>query len=291
MIKSNNQLLYKPAAFFLLDFLLTWIPLWLLVEGLMRGWFLQDFGLLYIAGGSAVPSAILFVYSTRNKAFIRDFWIRVIDFKRISPAWWCVILFLPVTINICGIFISIIYGGSPEQFTLSASFMAKPLIFTLFVLVFGPLPEELGWRGYGLDALRTKMNLLKASILLGIIWGAWHFPLLWIPGTFQQLLMEYPLVCLSYFLAFIPASILMSWIYYRTNRSTLSAIMFHFAVNFSGEALSLSMETRIIQTILTSLLAVIVVLKEWPMFSQNEFWLSVKSDKLLPDKEAGGIYA
>lgn len=277
--KSGN--LYRPYAFFSLDFLLTWVPLWILAAGLKRGWFTHDFGLLYVAGGSAVFSSLYFVYSSRNKAFIRDFWIRAVDPVRISLVWWCVIIFLPVAINFCGILISLVYGDSPAQLSLSGSFTAHPLIFILFVFIFGPLPEELGWRGYGLDALRTKMNLLDASLLLALIWGLWHLPMLWIPGTFQNSLIKYPWVCIFYFTAFFPGSILMSWIYYRTNRSTLSAIMFHFSVNFSGEFLNLSMETRITQTILTCIIAMLVVWKERPMFLQREFWLCIGSERLL----------
>lgn len=41
--------------------------------------------------------------------------------------------------------------------------------------------EELGWRGYLLDALRP-LGFWKASLLIGIIWGIWHAPFIYLFG-------------------------------------------------------------------------------------------------------------
>jgi uncharacterized protein len=37
--------------------------------------------------------------------------------------------------------------------------------------------EELGWRGMLLNSFRN-MSFIKASVIIGIIWGIWHFPLI-----------------------------------------------------------------------------------------------------------------
>ncbi len=280
-IDFSLKRLYRPLSFFGIDFLLTWIPLWLLAIGLQSGWFAHGTGLLVLAGSSSSLAAVLFVHRTGNRYFIKDFWIRVVDPFRISPLWWIVILLSQAGINILAIFLSTMSAaaglfpgnGSLEQLALSPRFLAAPLGFVIFTFLFGPLPEELGWRGYGLDALRSRMNLLKTSIVLALIWGIWHVPMVWIPGSFQNQLLEYPVVLASFFFAFLPSSLLMSWIYYRTGRSTLSAILFHFAANLSGEIFSLSPGTRIIQTVLLTLWAAIVVWKEGPLFTVDEFSL------------------
>lgn len=44
----------------------------------------------------------------------------------------------------------------------------------LFSLV--AIGEEVGWRGYMIPKLNKKMNLPKAVIVGGIIWGLWHIP-------------------------------------------------------------------------------------------------------------------
>lgn len=80
----------------------------------------------------------------------------------------------------------------PALFTLVAALAAavigsgrlvmgtgKPLWSVLPVLLAGTLlsvfGEEYGWRGYLLPKL-LPLGELRASLLVGVIWGAWHFP-------------------------------------------------------------------------------------------------------------------
>lgn len=287
--RGSLKNLYRPLPFFGVDFLLTWIPLWIMAAGLHSGRLENGTALLVIAGSSSTLAAILFVLGTRNRRFIRDFWIRVTDPMRIRPSLWGVILFSQGIINILAIFLSTAGGASLDQLTLSPQFLAAPIGFLVFTFVFGPLPEEIGWRGYGLDALRSRMNLLRTSLLLAGIWAVWHLPMVFIPGSFQNGLLHHPAVLVSFFFAFLPCSILMSWIYYRTGRSTLSAILFHFAGNFSGEFFSMSPETRIYQTVLMTLWAGVVLWREWPLFSTREFWLDFsESQPPTTSGSAGG---
>ncbi|HEY6371821.1 MAG TPA: CPBP family intramembrane glutamic endopeptidase, partial [Candidatus Sulfotelmatobacter sp.] len=43
-----------------------------------------------------------------------------------------------------------------------------------FGLFQGPLAEELGWRGFLLPHLLNKYSPLLASVIVGVIWAAWH---------------------------------------------------------------------------------------------------------------------
>jgi membrane protease YdiL (CAAX protease family) len=267
--------LYRPWAFFAFDLALTWGPLWFLVVAQRAGRLEGSFALLALAGGSAMISSVIFVHLTRVPSFARDFWLRAVDPRRIGPGWWPVILLLQLAINVLAIALSVPVGGDTAQLRLTGAFTSAPLAFLAWMLVFGPIPEELGWRGYGLDALRTRMNLLQASIVLGLIWGLWHLPLVFVEGTFQRGLLAYPPALAGYFLAFVPTSILMGWIYYRTNRSTLSAILFHFAGNAAGEMLPLELPTRVIQTAVVTVVAVAVVAENWSLFTRREFWVDV----------------
>jgi len=50
--------------------------------------------------------------------------------------------------------------------------------------VFG-FGEEFGWRGYLLKALHDK-KLLPASLIIGTVWGLWHFPLILMGHNYPQ---------------------------------------------------------------------------------------------------------
>ena len=50
----------------------------------------------------------------------------------------------------------------------------------------GPLGEELGWRGFALPRMLARWRPLKASLILGLIWGIWHLPAFLIVGLPQN---------------------------------------------------------------------------------------------------------
>ncbi len=72
------------------------------------------------------------------------------------------------------------------------------------IITFG---EEYGWRGY-LQSELVRLGRIRGVGLLGIIWGVWHWPIIWLgynyPGQpiLGPLLMTAYTVVLSYFLAY-----------------------------------------------------------------------------------------
>ena len=134
------------------------------------------------------------------------------------------------------------------------------LPFAIFILIFGPLPEELGWRGYALDGLQARYNALISSLILGLIWALWHVPLFFMNGTWQHDKLGFATVDFwTFVFGTVIISILFTWIYNNTNRSTLSAILFHFVINFSGELFSPTEMARLYNLILVTVFSMIVV--------------------------------
>lgn len=91
--------------------------------------------------------------------------------------------------------------------------------------------EELGWRGFALDRLQNKWNALIASLILGILWAAWHFPLFFIKGTPQQGMGFGTFIFWLWCLQVVCLSVLTTWVYNNTHRSILSAVCMHFMFN------------------------------------------------------------
>lgn len=84
--------------------------------------------------------------------------------------------------------------------------------------------EELGWTGFATPELRKRFGFLPTGAILGLIWGAWHYPLFSgsDPGTISPAL--YIAVLLFSFL--IPFRILMVWVYDHT-RSVFVVMLMH----------------------------------------------------------------
>lgn len=107
--------------------------------------------------------------------------------------------------------------------------------FDLFWLIasvlIGAAGEELGWRGFALPRLQSRFNALSSSLILGVIWGVWHFP------TFLLLGLEegyFDFLNFSRFVIYtVFIAIIITWIVNNTNGSVLGATIFHASVNFS----------------------------------------------------------
>jgi membrane protease YdiL (CAAX protease family) len=94
----------------------------------------------------------------------------------------------------------------PQGALLASSFLTMVLIgpFLGLIITFG---EEYGWRGF-LQSELVRLGRIRGVGLLGIIWGVWHWPIIWMghnyPGepVLGSLLMTGWMVALSYFLAY-----------------------------------------------------------------------------------------
>ncbi len=145
--------------------------------------------------------------------------------------------------------------GAGTRLLDPASFAA----FALFILVIGPLPEEIGWRGYLLDRLQLRWKALGASLVLGVIWWTWHLPLLGLPGYFDAF-GRAPPTALDLLWGILPAAVLYTWVYNNTARSILAVIVFHFMHNFTGEFLGIDESVRLIRLVLEWGAAIVVVI-------------------------------
>jgi membrane protease YdiL (CAAX protease family) len=103
--------------------------------------------------------------------------------------------------------------------------MMLPLFLVILTLTDG-LGEELAWRGFALPQLLTRHNALVASLILGVLWGLWHLPLVWTEGAplYQQPVW-------LFLLDITAKSVLFTWVFLHTRGSVLLAILFHGATN------------------------------------------------------------
>jgi membrane protease YdiL (CAAX protease family) len=264
----------STAIFFTLTFLLTWV-LWVPAGSI------SDLGILptalHYAGGVMPTLVTLYLLIRYSDIFERkDYWERLFDLKRIPKGWYLVIfLTVPALTIISGILDKVL--GGVGVVTASDLFQnpLSLLPFVLFMLVFGPLPEEMAWRGYALDRLQSRRNALQASLILGIAWTVWHLPLFFIEGSYQHSLGIGTPQFWLYMLDKIPISVLMTWIYNNTDRSTVSAVLFHFMVNFVGEIFDLSLQGEIIYIAAWWLIAIIVTI----IWKPEKLMLAINQEK------------
>jgi len=218
--------------------------------------------MLLFAGGSA-PTVIgmILVFSTYTKEEQKDFWKRVFSFRRLGIIWFFVIFLA----NLIPTVVSIIFGAIMKM--QDSTFYGVTEFFANFLGVFlaisfgvlGVFAEELGWRGFALDGLQKKLHPFFSSLILGLYWTAWHFPLFFMEGTYQNKLgfgsNRFFLFCLG----LLAQTISITWIYNNTNRSILSALLFHFTSNIFGQMFSFNIILESIRVTIYCIFALIIV--------------------------------
>ncbi|MDF2626491.1 MAG: hypothetical protein K0R39_322 [Symbiobacteriaceae bacterium] len=237
----------KPIKFFAFTLLLTWAA-WFAAAYFSHQPGGEGLHLILTIIGSNIPffAALFMVLGSGNRGLKRDFGTRLIGgiHLRDLPA---LLLLLPATM-LLSIAISLLFGGSAEQFAFSELFSSAGLA-GLLISILAPTFEELGWRGYGMDSLRSRSSLLKSSLLFTLLWAIWHVPLFFANGNYQNELVHLgvPYV-INFFVSLLPATIIMNWIYYRNGRSTLAAILFHIMMVLTAEAFLVQESVKFIQT-------------------------------------------
>jgi membrane protease YdiL (CAAX protease family) len=105
---------------------------------------------------------------------------------------------------------------------------ALPVYFVvLFLLAVG---EEAGWSGYAIDPLQDRWGGLKASIIVGAMWGLWHVVPYIQGGPYDARPTAVWVACQA-FLFTVPARVLIVWLYNNTGKSVIAAILFHDMMN------------------------------------------------------------
>lgn len=115
--------------------------------------------------------------------------------------------------------------------TLALSFTSLGILVTSFLntLVFGPMGEELGWRGYALNELQKKYSPLRSALILGVVWGFWHTPLWFASGFIGVDLIKYIVL---FMIGIVSFSIILT-LFYNLNKNLLIPILMHLLFNFS----------------------------------------------------------
>lgn len=261
---------YKPKRFYIIVFALTW-GFWVL--SLL---FKDNTPLLFLFMllGLIMPAAtaVVTVLTSKNRMLINDLKRKIIGFYRIKPLYLLLPVLLFAAVVACSIGTSVLFGGSPDQFAFTDGFsFSIGGTSALLTILLASVIEELGWRGYGEDAVGYYHNWFKESIIFGVVWACWHIPLFWIPGTYHYGLRELGVVyVLNFLVSAVFVDFIQTWVYVKNNRSMLATIIFHLFLNLMQEKIAMTPETKIIETFFVLIASIIVVLTNRKLFFETD---------------------
>lgn len=228
---SNTIEKHPLAAFFVMAFALTW-----------TGSIIYYFTIP--VGGQALPpllrtpsgifwyygpclSAIIVTRVTGGKDSLRRFLKRLLKW-RVSWKWYAFIVLYPLVLHLVVVYLSQLLGSPAPVFFQGEGVPQGNIWLVLIglvifqVLVRG-IGEETGWRGFALPELQSRWNGLTASLILGLLWGLWHFH----PANHVLLSVSGIFIFVNIFLA----TPIFTWVYNHTNGSIFIAALFHMTLN------------------------------------------------------------
>lgn len=253
---------FRCWIYFPIVLALSW-GAWLLAIATGQGMDVLAVKILLLVGLFGPPgAALILMYSRKDVEIHWDYWRRLVDPAPITRWGWRLIFFLPPLVAFLAVLGSAAFGSSFDSPRLNPQLSAhfpSILFFLLYAFFVGPLPEEMGWRGYWLDRWERYIGGFKASLFIGLAWAVWYIPLFLVKG--------YPLYAHRsdwlflgvFFGAVIPKSFILTYIYFKNRRSTLAAVLFHFMINFTGTVVEIDRLSEVIQLGLYLAAAVVLI--------------------------------
>jgi CAAX protease family protein len=187
------------------------------------------FALLAALGPSLVGIVLTRVVGGRQG--LRELLARVRQW-RVNIVWYAAaLLTTPFLLTILLTALSFLVSPVFRPSIVITRDLAGTIGFGIVIGLIAGVCEELGWTGFALPRLQAGRRTLVAALLLGVIWGIWHFV-----GDLWGRVDSYGALYIPNFVVFVVEvtayRILIAWVYNNSQGSLLLAILMH--ASFSG---------------------------------------------------------
>ncbi len=219
MLKQRPLLVFFPVAF-----LLSWYPFILGKTHLVR----TSGGINPLGPMVAAIIVAGIYYRARGVKVLLGRYVHL----RIGWSNYAFAILLPVAVVAVDAGLNILLGArrpAADQIPTSSGLLPRFVFMFLFV----GLGEETGWRGFALPELQKRYSPLVASLVLGVIWAAWHIPLIGVEFRGP--------VIPAFLLSVMSGSVACAWLFNRSGGGLLPLPLFHAMVNTVGAGYVFSM--------------------------------------------------
>ena len=129
----------------------------------------------------------------------------------------------------------------------------------LLVIFVAALGEETGWRGYALPQLQRRFSPLASSLILAVLWFAWHLPQFLVIATYRDFP---PAGYVGMFCGLACGAVVLTWLYNRSGGSILLVAVWHGLYNVvSGTQAATGILAAVVSTLIMIQAIVLIVLE------------------------------
>ena len=219
--KSQNGIIHRNpvTTYFALTYIISWAgafavvaPYWMKGEAVPKISGLMMFPAMLLGPSLA---GIVLTKAIHGTGGLRTLFSRI---RRIGSGRWLPVLAIPP-----GLVLAVLFGSK-----ILVSPVFEPNLF-LIGLTFGCVAgflEEIGWTGFAFPAMLSGKTAFVAAVSLGLLWAAWHIPVIDYLGTATPHGKHWFPFFLSFTAAMTAMRVLICWVYANT-RSVLMAQMLH----------------------------------------------------------------
>ncbi len=172
-----------------------------------------------VVGVGAVGVAL--TGATGGREGLRELWGR---FTRTVQARWYAALLVPPG-AILGVLALL-------SITVSPRFTPR---FNAFGIAAGALSgfcEEVGWTGFAYPLMRARLGWLRGALLLGVLWGIWHLPVVDSLGAASPHGVWWPEFFGSFVAVVVALRVLIAWVYNHTGSLRMAQLLHASSTGF-----------------------------------------------------------
>jgi membrane protease YdiL (CAAX protease family) len=169
--------------------------------------------------------ALLLVYKEKGKKEMLQFLKQGISLTKSIPKGWYIvtILLMPAVSTLVFIWLRLSGDGVPNPDVNTIRVITYIIIFFVAALC-----EELGWTGYLIGPLQSRVGAMNAGIIIGGFWVIYHI----IALLHAQRSIEW---IVWWSIGTIVLRVIMVWLYNNTSKSVLMVTLFHMTINLSWQ--------------------------------------------------------
>jgi uncharacterized protein len=145
-----------------------------------------------------------------------------------SPKYYLAALIVPAVFVSAVILIVQALGLGEFRWSEANWFVYLMLLVIALPVTLFTFGEEYGWRGYLLPRL-LPLGEIRASVLLGVIWGVWHLPLILAGLNYPGVNVWMAIIVFTF--VTVALSFTYTWFYVASSGSVLVAAVFHASTN------------------------------------------------------------